>query len=148
MAKVCLLIFWASVNIATYVTKFWKLPYGHILHIKYLVLKSSLKIWFLLIYGSNAVKMHWITRKSVEICFCGVSKTVVNSKILIILGTPIRVIFQNLVTYSCTHVVCACPNFLGRMSHYCVSCLKDRETTEITAQHSFWVAALSRPPDP
>jgi len=71
------------------------------------------------------------------------------SKLVIVLGTPIRVIFQNLVTYSymlCVH--CACPNFLGRMSHYCVSCLKDRETTEITAQHSFRVAALSRPPDP
>ena len=32
-------------------------------------------------------------------CFCDVSKIVVNSKILIISGAPIRVIFQNSVTY-------------------------------------------------
>ena len=31
-------------------------------------------------------------------CFCDVSKIVVNSKILIISGMPTRVIFQNLVT--------------------------------------------------
>jgi len=31
-------------------------------------------------------------------CFCDVKKIVVNSKILIISGTPIRVIFQNSVT--------------------------------------------------
>jgi len=30
--------------------------------------------------------------------FCDVSKIVVNSKILIVSGAPIRVIFQNLVT--------------------------------------------------
>ena len=33
-------------------------------------------------------------------CFCNVSKVVVNSKILIISGAPIRVIFQNSVTYN------------------------------------------------
>ena len=32
-------------------------------------------------------------------CFCDVSKIVANSKILIISGAPIRVIFQNSVTY-------------------------------------------------
>ena len=77
-------------------------PYGPILHIKFLSLKSSLKICFFFINGSNTVKMLWITRKSVEIFkmwFCDVSKIVVNSKILFISGVPIRVIFQNLVTY-------------------------------------------------
>jgi len=33
-------------------------PYGRILHIKYLALKSSLKFYFLFMYGSNTVKMH------------------------------------------------------------------------------------------
>ena len=60
-------------------------PYGCILHIKYLGLKSGLKFLFFLIYGSNTVKMFWITRKSVEIfkmCFCDVrsSKIVINLK--------------------------------------------------------------------
>jgi len=68
-------------------------PYGHILHIKYLVL---IKFGFLFIHGSNAVKKLWITRKNLEIfkmCF-DVSNIVVNSKILIVSGTPITVIFQ------------------------------------------------------
>ena len=32
-------------------------------------------------------------------CFYDISKIVVNSKILIVSGAPIKVIFQNLVTY-------------------------------------------------
>ena len=96
-------------------------PYGRILHVKYLVLKSSLKIFFLFIYGSNAVKMLWITRKSVEIfkiCFCDVSKIVVNSKILIISGTPIRVIFQNLVTYYELLVIVVCHCISGQQKFH------------------------------
>ena len=82
-------------------------PYGHILHIKYLALKSSMKtllfvhLWFQ--YSKNALNY----QKNVEIhkiCFSDVRKPVANSKILIVSGAPIRVIFQNSVTYH-THTI-------------------------------------------
>ena len=55
----------------------------------------------LFIYGSNTVQILRITRKNVElhkICFCDIRKTG-KPKILIVSGMPIRVIFQNSVTY-------------------------------------------------
>jgi len=73
--------------------------YGRILHIKYLALKSSLKILLHIHLWFQLVKILWNTRKSVEIfkiCFCDVSKIVVNSKVLIVSGKPIRVIFQDI----------------------------------------------------
>ena len=76
-------------------------PYGRILHIKYLALKSSLKILFFVYawfqYSKNALNYKEKYRNTQNV-FCDVSKIVVNSKILIVLGTPIRVIFQNSVT--------------------------------------------------
>jgi len=69
-------------------------------HFAHQILRAK-NFGFFFIYGSNTVKMLWITRKSVEIfkmCFCDVSKILVNLKILITSGSPIRVIFQNSVT--------------------------------------------------
>ena len=52
-------------------------PYGRILYIKYLTLKSSLKILFSVQLWLQYSKMLWIIRKNVEIFkiyFCDVSK--------------------------------------------------------------------------
>jgi len=78
-------------------------PYGRILHIKYLALKSSFKfllfvhLWFQ--YSKNALNYKEKCR-NIKNVFCDVSKIVVNSKILIVSGAPIRVIFQNSVTFT------------------------------------------------
>jgi len=91
------------VNSDTFVTEFWKITLmGAFCTLNIYLWKAAWKFCFFFIYVSNTVKMLWITRKSVEIfkmCFCDVSKIVVNSKILIVSGTPIRVIFQNSVTF-------------------------------------------------
>ena len=75
--------------------------YGRILHMKYLALKSSLKFFFVNVwfqYSKNTLNYKEKCR-NIENLFCDVSKVVVNSKILIVSGTPIRLIFRNSVTF-------------------------------------------------
>ena len=70
--------------------------YGHNLHIKYLAQKSSLKILFLFMYGSNTVKMK-ITRKSIEIfkmCFVMSARLWQTQKFYFFFGALIRAIFK------------------------------------------------------
>ena len=76
-------------------------PYGCVLVIKCFALKSSLKFYILLIHGSNKLQILWITYinyRNIRNGSSDVISNIVNSKILIVSGALIRVIFQNSVT--------------------------------------------------